>query len=452
MKKLVTTALVVCLLTVGVLCVSAGGKQEGAAAKAYPLGTIPTDPVTINMWQISGSLPDWTNAIMAMYQKDHPNVKLNMTIQSDEFIDTNTITTLATKPKDIDINFFWSGTRIHKLAKDGSILNLDPWYKHYNWDKVFHEGAYGTNYVEGFGHAAFNFTWYSFQIFYNRDIFKKVGVTPPKTFDDYWRMCEKIKQSGTEVMSMGGKDAWPLHLLWSQMIGRFMNTKDANKLNWYSLSAKRTAKDAEIFKSKGAIEAWKFMADMKKRGYFSPGVNSLDWLDSQERFAAKKAAMITGFVPFTFADAKVQDPKLPVDWFSMPDTAASDGGIVVSYNDVFTIPVGVQEIKKPILADFLNRTLVDKAFIEALIKKGNSNPPTKNITPDEVVSISGNAELGRFFKEMQGKPVLFNTDVTLSLELIKEYYNDLMEVTEGTMAPEEAAKRMYDLALEEVGK
>jgi ABC-type glycerol-3-phosphate transport system substrate-binding protein len=265
-------------------------------------------------------------------------------------------------------------------------------------------------------------------------------------------MCEKIKQSGTEVMSMGGKDAWPLHLLWSQMIGRFMNTKDANKLNWYSLSAKRTAKDAEIFKSKGAIEAWKFMADMKKRGYFSPGVNSLDWLDSQERFAAKKAAMITGFVPFTFADAKVQDPKLPVDWFSMPDTAASDGGIVVSYNDVFTIPVGVQEIKKPILADFLNRTLVDKAFIEALIKKGNSNPPTKNITPDEVVSISGNAELGRFFKEMQGKPVLFNTDVTLSLELIKEYYNDLMEVTEGTMAPEEAAKRMYDLALEEVGK
>jgi ABC-type glycerol-3-phosphate transport system substrate-binding protein len=449
-RKLLAVFLCTLFLVLGA-SVFAGGKQEPAAAKEYPLGTIPTEPVTINMWQISGSLPDWTNAIFALYQKDHPNVSLNMTIQSDEFIDTNTITTLATHPKDIDINFFWSGTRIQRLAKDRSILNLDSWYQHYNWDNVFHQGARSTNVIEGFGHVCFNFTWYSFQPFYNKDLFKKAGVVPPtKNLDEFWTMCEKIKQSGTEVMSMGGKDAWPLHLLWSQMIGRFLNTKDANKLNMYSLQATRTKQDAEIFRSKGAVQAWQFMADMNKKGYFSPGVNSLDWLDSIERFASKKASMLMGFVPFTFADAKGQDPNFPVDYFFMPDTAASDGGIVFVYNDVFVVPIEVAGIKKPILADFLNRTLVDKAFIELLITKGNSNPPTKNITPEEVVKISGNPELGRFFKEMQGKPTLQNTDTTLSLELIKEYYNDLMEVTQGTMTAEQAAQRMYELALDEV--
>lgn len=224
------------------------------SAKEYALGQIPTEPVTINIWMISGAGVDWINKCIDLYKKDHPNVDFNMTIQSDEFIDTNVITTLAIKPKDLDICFFWSGTRIHRLVKDGSVLNLDPWYEYYGWDKIFHDGAYSTNYVDGFGHAAFDFGWYAFTPFYNKAIFAKVGVTPPKTMDEYWEMCEKIRKAGYEVMAMGGKDAWPLHLPWNQMIGRYLPSKDAEKLNLFSVTPGRTAEDAEIFRSEGAIK------------------------------------------------------------------------------------------------------------------------------------------------------------------------------------------------------
>ena len=419
------------------------------SANEYVLGEIPTEPVTIDMWMISGTGADWINECIALYKEDHPNVDFNMTIQSDEFIDTNVITTLGIRPKDLDITFFWSGTRIHRLVEDESVLNLDPWYEYYGWDKIFHDGAYSTNYVDGFGHAAFNYGWYAFTPFYNKVIFAKVGVTPPKTMDEYWKMCEKIKEAGYEVMTMGGKDAWPLHLAWNQMIGRYLPSKDAEKLNNFSVTPGRTAEDAEIFRSEGAIKTWQFMADMKSKGYFSPGVNSLDWLDSNDRFASGKAAMIFGFIPFTLVDARAQDPDFPVDYFIMPDTDVSDGALTVGYNDVFVIPANVAEIKKPIIADFLNRILTDKECINSMIING-INPSSKTLTVEEIVKISEDEELGRFFEEMEGRPILHITDVWLSLDLIKEYYNDLMEVTEGIMSPEEAGQYMYELALEEV--
>lgn len=437
---------VVCLVIVFTLIAL---NSSLGSAKEYALGEIPTEPVTIDMWMISGGGVDWINECVALYKEDHPNVDFNISIQSDEFIDTNVITTLGIKPKDLDITFFWSGTRIHRLVEDESVLNLDPWYEYYGWDKIFHDGAYSTNYVDGFGHAAFNYGWYAFTPFYNKVIFAKVGVTPPGTMDEYWKMCEKIKKAGYEVMAMGGKDAWPFHLAWNQMIGRYLPSKDAEKLNNFSVTPGRTAEDAEIFRSEGAIKTWQFMADMNSKGYFSPGVNSLDWLDSNERFASGKAAMIFGFVPFTFVDARAQDPDFPVDYFIMPDTDVSDGALTVGYNDVFVVPANVAEVKKPIIADFLNRILTDKEWIESMIIKG-INPSSKTLTVEEIVEISENEELGRFFKEMEGKPTLHITDVWLSLELIKEYYNDLMEVTEGIMSPEEAAQYMYELALEEV--
>ena len=428
----------------------AGGSQESTTAKEYPIGTIPAEPITVNMWMISGTGTEWVNSCMQEFKKSHPNVDLNMTIQSDEFIDTNVITTLATKPKDVDITFFWSGTRVHQLVKNGSILNLDSWFKHYGWNDKYQPGAYNTNFVPDFGFAAFNYGWYAFTPFYNKDIFKKVGVTPPASMPDFWSMCEKLKRAGyDEVMGTSGKDAWPLHLIWNQMIGRYMNSKDVAKINNYSTLPKRTAQDAEILRSKGAVQTWQFMADMKSKGYFHRGVNSLDWMDAKEHFASGKSTMLFGFIPFTFLDAVAQDPNFPVDYFVMPETEISDGGLTIGYNDVFVVPENVAAIKKPVIAELLNTMFTNQSCIESAIKNG-INPSNKSVTTEVITRVSGNQSLGRFFKEMAGKPVLAIVDVWLSLPLIKEYYNDLMEVTEGTMTSKEAAQRMYELALEEV--
>jgi ABC-type glycerol-3-phosphate transport system substrate-binding protein len=449
MKKALLMVLVVLLLGTA-LNGFAGGGQEPSKEKEYPLGTIPAEPITINMWMISGTGADWVNFSIDELKKSHPNIDLNMTIQSDEFIDTNVITTLATKPKDIDITFFWSGTRIHELVKNDSVLNLDAWFEHYGWNDKYQPGAYNTNFVPGFGFAAFNYGWYAFTPFYNKEIFNKVGVKPPATMPAFWSMCEKLKQAGyDEVMGTAGKDAWPLHLIWNQMIGRYMTSKDVAKINEYSTQPTRTAQDAEIFRSDGAVKTWQFMADMKSKGYFHRGVNSLDWMDANEHFASGKSAMLFGFIPFTFLDAVAQDPNFPVDYFVMPDTEISDGGLTIGYNDVFVIPENVAAIKKPVLAEFLNTMFTDQDCIESAIKNG-INPSNKSVTTDVIARVSGNQSLGRFFKEMAGKPVLAIVDVWLSLPLIKEYYNDLMEVTEGTMPPKEAAQRMYELALEEV--
>ena len=94
----------------------------------------------------------------------------------------------------------------------------------YEWDKVLTPGEYKTNYFEGFGQTALSHAWLAFITFYNKAIFEEVGVTPPKTMDEYWEMSEKIKRAGYEVMAAAGKGGWPLMLLHNQIIGRFLPT------------------------------------------------------------------------------------------------------------------------------------------------------------------------------------------------------------------------------------
>ena len=424
--------------------------SETTAEAIGPISEITKDPISINVWVISGTgVVEWIKFAEDKLKEKYPNVEFNTTLQSGEFMMANGVTTLGSNPKDIDLANWWSGTWLQELLKNKSVLNIDSWYEHYGWDDMFVPGAYSTNFVEGFGHAAFNYNWYSFTVFYNKKIFEQVGVNPPKTMDEYWGICEKIKNAGFEVFTVGGKEGWPYTLAFASMLGRYQSTEEANKFNFFSLNPNKTAEDAEAFRTDAVKKTWQYLADMNSKGYFSPGVNSLDYMDANDHFASGKAAMMWGFVPFSFNDAKAQDPNLPVGTFIMPDTDKSDGGVVISYNDLFTIPAGVEEVKKPILAELFNIMLTDKDTLKKAVELGLM-PATTNITPAEVAEVSNNEDLGKALEDLKNRPVLGSTDVVLSMDLVNEYYKLCQEVTEGITTPDQACQRMYDLALQEI--
>ena len=445
MKKIFVIFLSAVFILVGFNLFAGKEDKEAPPAeeKVYKLGEIPSEQVTINCWQIAGGAVPWMSEFIKIYEKDHPNITFNMTVQSDEFMETSVISTFATKPDDLDFTFFWTGSRMAALAKDKTALNLDDWYDYYEWDKVLTPIEYEVNNFEGFGQSALSFGWIAYGvIFYNKDIFKKVGVTPPKTMDDWWKMCEKIKSSGYEVMAVAGKGGWPIELLHQGLVKLYLPLDEAKTYCEWLKIPNKTANDAEVYRSDGAIKSWQFIADMTKKGYFSPGHNSLEWVDENERFASGKAAMMAGFVSHTFVDARAQDPNFPLDYFILPGTS-----LRVEPMNVFTVPASIAEIKKPIVADFFNRWITDKDSLRLAIENGN-NPTGTVLSPEEIIELSGEPLLGRFYEDKEEYPVLLCADGWISLPMCEEYFNDLQEVTEGTITPEEAGQRMYELALE----
>ena len=47
-------------------------------------------------------------------------------------------------------------------------------------------------------------------MWYSKDLFKKAGVSDvPATYEDLLADAKKLKDSGTDAIALGAKDAWP---------------------------------------------------------------------------------------------------------------------------------------------------------------------------------------------------------------------------------------------------
>jgi len=403
--------------------------------------------ITINIWALAGEQDALWRKVGELYHRDHPDVNFNITVQSDEFIDTNLITTYAMKPDNVDFATFWTGTRIATMVKNDSALNLDPWFEKYDWDEKLLPG-YRANIIPGFGNACFSSDWMSHSlIFYNKKVFSKLGVKPPKTIDEFYTLCDKIKAAGIQPIAMGGKDAWPLHMVYNQMIARYMSAKKVEEFNNWAYDPNRSAKAAEIYRSEPAIKAWEFMAELNERGYYGEGVNSLDFLDATEIFQSGKAAMTFGF-SWTPVTIKQAVPEFEIDYFLMPEYQGNTA-IPTEYMNVIVFPISLAEEKKSILADMLNELITNEEYIiEALLKQGKF-PTSKTISdPKKIAEYSGEPLYAKMLNDLKKWGGVTITDDWLAMPLIKEYYNLCMSVTEGTVSPKEAGQSMYEVALE----
>ncbi|SKA75359.1 raffinose/stachyose/melibiose transport system substrate-binding protein [Caloramator quimbayensis] len=66
--------------------------------------------------------------------------------------------------------------------------------------------------------------------FYNKELFKKAGINePPKTWDEFFAVCDKLKAAGITPLSMDTQDSGWLTSLWmNSMVGT--NGDNGNKL------------------------------------------------------------------------------------------------------------------------------------------------------------------------------------------------------------------------------
>ncbi|WP_139999875.1 ABC transporter substrate-binding protein [Paenibacillus paridis] len=123
---------------------------------------------------------------------------------------------------------------------------------------------------------------------YNKDIFEQANITsPPRTWEEFLKACEKIKQLGFTPLVIGGKDLGHFNQLLNKLL---MDNVYADDQNWNS---KRTAGTAS-FTDAGVMQAMHDFAELFKKGY----VNT-DWAATSENqtitvLLSRKAAILYG--------------------------------------------------------------------------------------------------------------------------------------------------------------
>lgn len=124
-------------------------------------------------------------------------------------------------------------------------------------------------------------------IIYNKKAFNEAGITiAPKTIEEFYAVCEKLKAKGITPMGTSFKDAWPLNWYASDFVFEVGNTGDPNYKNAMK------DKDALLSEDGGLLTAFKLLREMNQKGYLDKDLMSASW-DSQRRdHASGKIAMI----------------------------------------------------------------------------------------------------------------------------------------------------------------
>jgi raffinose/stachyose/melibiose transport system substrate-binding protein len=119
-------------------------------------------------------------------------------------------------------------------------------------------------------------------VWYNKAMFAKYDLTPPKTWSELLKVCEKLKSKGIIPFSIGGKDSWTiLHAF------MYMADRTAGPQLYQAAKAGKARFDAPAF-----VKAFSLLDTLAKKGYLPPDVLNLTFADSSQLMMQDKAAMM----------------------------------------------------------------------------------------------------------------------------------------------------------------
>jgi len=225
-------------------------------------------------------LTGWLNDTIAIFEKEHPDFKVEATLQATEnvFSDFPTASAAGSPP---DLQYAWNGVYTMDWAWLGYMEPLNKYFSKQELEKMY------SLPLTSFEGNAYRAGWYAFAFgwVYNRKILKQAGVAdsliPPKTFDDWLKVCEKVKAAGYIPISLGSKDK----LLgdWMQAIFLYQ------QLDSYADVVKLCTGDLRWDNPK-YFQHWERVKTLFDKGYINKDVNSLDLYQGQEMVTKGQAA------------------------------------------------------------------------------------------------------------------------------------------------------------------
>ena len=277
--------------------------------------------------------------ILARFEELHPDIKVvELATSASTAAYRSWITTqfAAGTPPDVFLSAWPS--QIKELAEAGVLLPLDDLWKKYGWGK-YYTPIWKDLYTFG-GHpygVVFIASGWS-MIWYTISQFKELGLAPPRTWEEFLRVCDKFKAAGIPPIITGGKDAWPLEGWFENILLRVGGPNLYMKLARHEIPWTHP-------KVVETLQIWKGLID---KGYFAPNSLGYGWWDAFLKRTKGEAGMqLMG--GWTNASTKAEfgwTPGIDFTYFVFPiiEPDISSNWIAVTEN-TFSIAKGAKNTK-----------------------------------------------------------------------------------------------------------
>lgn len=190
-------------------------------------------------------------------------------------------------------------------------------------------------------------TWAPWGVYYNKTIFKELGLNIPKTIDDLNMLCDRLVEDKIIPFSMLQKIKWPL-TAWFDYLNIRKNGANFHK---QLLDGLIDFTDPRVF------DIFNDIYIMINKKYFYENSHETNWLEMLELLEEKKSAMVLGG-SFYYKNAS-NKLKEELGWFPFPLENIND-----EYDEVVTTSgyiVKENSDNKSVVIDYLNYSLSNSA-------------------------------------------------------------------------------------------
>jgi multiple sugar transport system substrate-binding protein len=211
------------------------------------------------------------------FEQKNPGVNVTINTLDVESYKTAIRNFLVTSPPDLA---FWStGPRMRGFTKRHLFDDISDVFQQHMLDgpmKPFIPAVTddGKQYMLPTQYLAWGF-------YYNKELFAKAGVTPPKTWAELMAIAEKFKQQGIVPFTNGTRDLWA-NDLWFDYLDLRIN---GLAFHMQLMSGEVPYTDPRV---KAVFAQWREPID---KGYFLPNATSYGWQEAVPFLVQGKAAM-----------------------------------------------------------------------------------------------------------------------------------------------------------------
>lgn len=305
MKK----ALALCLAVVmACVCFAACGTAPASSAPAATsAGEAAADGSlagqSLVIWEHTPQFEAPLKAVIDGFQKQHPEVEIEYQIKtSDQYYNLLATTIQAGEAPDL----FWTNgtatTNLPSYVEQDKVMDLTDkldtsLFTDKMMDLVTVDGkVYASPTVEVGGRA----------VYYNKDIFEKLGLSVPKNFEEFEALLPVIAKAGIIPISFSGMDPWAI-------LFQFEPVLAAMSMDWLqeSESGDVNVNDARV------LAAYDKMLEWADAGYYGKGFVGVDEAGSILAFSKGEAAMC---IEGTWNTLTIQqnNPELNFGAFQLP--------------------------------------------------------------------------------------------------------------------------------------
>lgn len=233
-----------------------------------------------------------------------------------------------------------------------------------------------TGILDGKTYAVPNNSMQPVMLFYDKELFTKIGAEPPKTWDDLMALVPKFNAAGVAPFSIGGQSKWPL-LMWEEYL--------VDRIGGPAVFDAIAANKPGAWSDPAVLQANRMIQDLVSAGGFVKGFDSIATdsnADTALLYTGRAAMYLMG--SWAFPTIKQADPDFAANKLGYTAFPAVPGGkgdpadVAGNPANFWSVAASASDAQKKAAIAYLRDGVMNDAYVDELLA-GGSVPPVTGI-------------------------------------------------------------------------